>query len=117
MRTKCIAVLIAFCTLIALASAQIDNCCFVDRQCGSNQEWINGYHAYQNGQCAVPAPSGQPANSSAPVDKLLRHRPTMQYRRGVDGRLAGLSERAMSRARSSPAADIRPRQWAISPRM
>ena len=68
MRTKCIAVLIAFCTLIALASAQIDNCCFVDRQCGSDQEWTNGYWAFQNGQCAAPAPSGQPANSSAPVD-------------------------------------------------
>ena len=65
MRTKCIAVLIAFCTLIALASAQIDNCCFVDRQCSSDQEWSDGYWAFQNGQCVAPAPS---ANLSVPVD-------------------------------------------------
>ena len=53
-------------------TAPIDNCCFVDRQCQSNQEWIDGYWAYQNGQCAAPvqsqpAPSTQPA-SGAPAD-------------------------------------------------
>ena len=50
------------------APANVDNCCFVDRQCGSDQEWSDGYWAFQNGQCAAPAPSGPPANSSAPVD-------------------------------------------------
>ena len=35
-------------------SAQIDNCCFVDRLCSSDSEWNNGYFAYQNGQCAAP---------------------------------------------------------------
>ncbi|MCY4540217.1 MAG: SH3 domain-containing protein, partial [Chloroflexi bacterium] len=32
----------------------IDNCCFVDRQCGSEQQWTDGYWAFQNGQCAAP---------------------------------------------------------------
>ncbi len=69
MRTKYIAVLIAFCTLIALASAQIDNCCFLDRQCSSDQEWTNGYWAFQNGQCHAPAPP-QPQISPAPVGNV-----------------------------------------------
>ena len=35
-------------------SSQIDNCCFVDRQCNTDQEWTDGYWAYQNGQCTAP---------------------------------------------------------------
>ncbi len=35
-------------------SPQIDNCCFVDRQCTTNQEWTDGYWAFQNGQCTAP---------------------------------------------------------------
>ena len=44
----------------------IDNCCFVDRQCNSDQDWTAGYWAFQNGQCAAPAPvqSNAPAQSS-----------------------------------------------------
>ena len=33
----------------------IDNCCFVDRQCNSDQQWTDGYWAFQNGQCTAPA--------------------------------------------------------------
>ena len=36
---------------------QIDNCCFVDRQCTSDREWTDGYWAYQHGQCSAPAQS------------------------------------------------------------
>ena len=68
MKTRLVVIVTAVLTLCGVASAQIDNCCFVDRQCSSDQEWTNGYWAFQNGQCAAPAPSGQPANSSAPVD-------------------------------------------------
>ena len=56
------------------ASTVIDNCCFVDRQCQSDQEWTNGYWAYQNGQCAAPAQSQSgttppPAsNAAGPID-------------------------------------------------
>ena len=38
-------------------TSQIDNCCFVDRQCNSDQEWTDGYWALQNGQCDAPAQS------------------------------------------------------------
>ena len=49
--------------------SQIDNCCFVDRQCHSDAEWTSGYWAFQNNQCAAPLQSrlqisSQPANSS-----------------------------------------------------
>ena len=52
-------------------TAPIDNCCFVDRQCNSDQEWTNGYWAYQNGQCAAPAQShsgrsARPTGSDSP---------------------------------------------------
>ena len=48
---------------------QIDNCCFVDRQCHSDAEWTSGYWAFQNNQCVAPLQSrlqisSQPANSS-----------------------------------------------------
>ncbi len=55
-------------------NTQIDNCCFVDRQCQSDQEWIDGYWAYQNNQCTAPAQPqsatpGQPvATTTAIVD-------------------------------------------------
>ena len=41
-------------------ASDIDNCCFVDRQCSSDQQWIDGYWAFQNKQCTAPA---QPAQS------------------------------------------------------
>ena len=34
--------------------SDVDNCCFVDRQCATEQEWTDGYWAYQNGQCGSP---------------------------------------------------------------
>ena len=43
----------------------IDNCCYVDRQCHSDLEWMGGWHAFQNGQCAAPAPP-QPVTPAQP---------------------------------------------------
>ena len=37
------------------SAAPVDNCCFVDRECHSDQDWSNGYWAFQNGQCAASA--------------------------------------------------------------
>lgn len=37
-------------------ASNLDNCCFVNRQCQSNQEWVDGYWAFQRNEC--PA-SGQ----------------------------------------------------------
>ena len=54
----------------------VDNCCFVDRQCNSDQDWVHGYWAYQNNQCAAPSPnqsdsSQQPAASLYPVLRVV----------------------------------------------
>lgn len=35
-------------------SADIDNCCFVDRQCQTGLEWQAGYWAFQNHECSAP---------------------------------------------------------------
>ena len=40
-------------------SAQIDNCCFVDRQCTTNYDWVSGYYAFQNNHCAAPSQQQQ----------------------------------------------------------
>ena len=42
--------------------ANVDNCCFVNRECNSDQEWTDGYWAYQRNECPGPATS-QPANT------------------------------------------------------
>ncbi len=34
--------------------SQIDNCCFVDRQCISDADWVGGYWAFQSKQCPAP---------------------------------------------------------------
>ena len=47
-------------------AASIDNCCFVDRLCQRDQEWVDGYWAYQNGHCAAPA-QPQPVTPAQPV--------------------------------------------------
>ncbi len=47
----------------AQSPATIDNCCFIDRQCNSDQEWADGYWAFQNKQCAAP-PAQQPASAT-----------------------------------------------------
>ena len=43
------------------APSAIDNCCFVNRLCQSDREWVEGYWAYQRNEC--PAPT-QPGSSS-----------------------------------------------------
>ena len=56
------------------APSDIDNCCFVDRQCQSDTDWTNGYWAYQRNECSVTTAitqptSAQPASSTpAQVD-------------------------------------------------
>lgn len=36
------------------APSDIDNCCFVDRQCNTDHEWTEGYWAYQRNECGAP---------------------------------------------------------------
>lgn len=37
------------------AAAEIDNCCFIDRQCQSEQDWQDGFWAFRAGQCPASA--------------------------------------------------------------
>ncbi|MCY4540186.1 MAG: hypothetical protein OXE52_18375 [Chloroflexi bacterium] len=57
-----IAVLIGAMAAAGIAE-DIDNCCFVDRQCNSDQDWINGWHAFENNQCGAPAQSAAQTSS------------------------------------------------------
>ncbi len=50
----------------AATTSDVDNCCFVDRQCNRDEDWVSGYWAYQNNQCNAPAQS-QPQSSSQPA--------------------------------------------------
>ncbi len=49
-------------TQSAMSAAPVDNCCFVDRECHSDQDWTDGYWAFQNMQCAAPSQT-QPGTS------------------------------------------------------
>jgi len=84
MRAKTFALIIAGFVLCAVSSAQensiIDNCCYVDRQCQSDQQWIDGWHAFQRNECPanqpaapasapVSAPAGQPVDNCCFVDR------------------------------------------------
>ena len=53
-----------YCLFVALilwlsvpASAQIDNCCGIDRECTVPTDWRDGYYAFHNGECT---PQTQP---------------------------------------------------------
>ena len=56
-------------------ASNIDNCCFVDRQCATDSEWQTSYWAFQNNECAAPAQSQQPASNfaTAPVSAPVSH--------------------------------------------
>ena len=41
----------------AQTPSDVNNCCFVDRQCATDQEWTDGYWAFQNNQCPVSPPA------------------------------------------------------------
>lgn len=47
-------------------SPLIDNCCFVDRQCDTDADWVSGYWDFQRNQCPAPsATSVTPAQATA----------------------------------------------------
>ena len=45
-------------------TSNIDNCCFVDRQCLTDRDWTDGYWAFQNNQCVAPSQTGGQTSSS-----------------------------------------------------
>jgi len=54
--------------LPSFAQSGVDNCCQVGRACHSDADWIQGWHDYQAGQCAAPAP----APAAAGVDNCCQ---------------------------------------------
>ena len=64
-KVKLLFTLMAPLLLSVPASAEIDNCCFVGRQCDADREWVNGYWAYQNNQCASPSQQQQARSSQS----------------------------------------------------
>ena len=54
------------------ASSDINNCCFVDRQCSSDQEWVNGYWSFQRNECPLghssPDSTGAQPTGSSPAE-------------------------------------------------
>jgi uncharacterized protein YraI len=50
----------------ASQQSDINNCCFVDRQCASEQEWVDGYWAYQRNECLGPSQASVSAAQKAP---------------------------------------------------
>ena len=62
---KLLLTLMALLLLSTPISAEIDNCCFVGRQCDADRDWVNGYWAYQNNQCAAPSQQQQARSSQS----------------------------------------------------
>ena len=54
----------------------VDNCCHVDRQCNTEQEWTAGFLAFQRGHCPLPLsnPLRVASKSSAPHPLCSRSR-------------------------------------------
>ena len=71
MKTRWIAIITAMLMICAYGSAQPDNCCGIDRQCTTDQEWSDGYWAYQNNQCSAPEQTQhqQPAQPAQPAQQ------------------------------------------------
>lgn len=67
MRIRAWAAMLAVFCLFSIVAAQGDNCCGIDRECQTNQEWSDGYWAYQNKECVASA-SPQADASSSDVD-------------------------------------------------
>ena len=53
-KAKLLLILTGLLMLSIPTSAQNDNCCGIDRQCSTNDDWVRGYYAFRNSQCAAP---------------------------------------------------------------
>ncbi len=50
----------------AAPQADVNNCCDVNRQCSTNQDWVDGYWAYQRNECPV-GPTSEATSTAQPV--------------------------------------------------
>ena len=76
---------------ISQQRSDIDNCCFVDRECKSEKQWIDGYYAYQNNQCGAPGQAG----ANKPGRPIIEG--SAEFIRRVDLTLDYLSQHAPAR--------------------
>ncbi len=67
MKTKLTIATFALLVFVNTAFAQVDNCCFVNRQCNTDSEWTDGYWAYHRNECPRGASAGQ-ASASPPAN-------------------------------------------------
>ena len=67
MKTKLTIATFLLLVFVNTAFAQVDNCCFVNRQCNTDSEWKDGYWAYHRNECPRGASAGQ-ASASPPAN-------------------------------------------------
>jgi hypothetical protein len=65
LRAKLLLTLTALVMPAISTSAQINNCCHIDRQCTTEAEWVSGYYAMQNNECAAAAAAADSAAASS----------------------------------------------------
>lgn len=70
--------------------SDIDNCCFVNRHCTTDQEWEDGYWAYQRNECPGAVKTGPSTSSRFPV----RIEGSPKFVRGVESTLAVMKMKA-----------------------
>ena len=66
-KTRLLTIITALFILSIPTTSQINNCCSVDRQCNTDEEWISGWWAFQNNQCT--APSQQPQSTATSTQR------------------------------------------------
>ena len=59
LRAQLLFILMALFLLSNATAAQTDNCCSVDRQCATINEWVSGYYAFRNSECGAPSQQQQ----------------------------------------------------------
>ena len=53
----------------------IDNCCYIDRQCTTQQDWVNGWYAYFNNLCVTSEQQNQ-QSTIQPNQSVTKNVPT-----------------------------------------
>lgn len=82
------------------SDSEIDNCCFIDRQCNTDSEWISGYWAFQNKHCRAPNPlasTSLPANDAEGASPPTA-RPTVEGSEAFQTRVNAALDLLLSRA-------------------
>ncbi|MCY4070755.1 MAG: hypothetical protein OXG60_05620 [Chloroflexi bacterium] len=63
-KARLLFILMALFMLSMQTSSQTNNCCSIDRQCNTDEEWIRGWWAFRNNQCAAASQQQQQQSPS-----------------------------------------------------